>query len=140
MSQTFRCSKCGTTLCIVNGKSFSFYGNATICSNFPPSHWNSNWLKCSDCNEWAKSGCKKYNHSFKEASNGNCPKKNNTEKCTQQTENQLCSLCDKICSSHKTAESATNDYIDGTVAIQSEEQIFSVEEDDESDNKSNNAA
>eukprot|EP01084_Bolivina_argentea_P157310 274134_1 len=32
------------------------------------------------------------------------------------------------------------DYIDGTVAIQSEEQIFSVEENDESDNKSNNAA
>eukprot|EP01084_Bolivina_argentea_P139864 245991_1 len=137
MSQTFRCSKCGTTLCIVNGKSFSFYGNATICSNFPPSHWNSNWLKCSDCNEWAKSGCKKYNHSFKEASNGNCPKKNNTEKCTQQMENHNQPTKDDI---WKKFFPYPLDYIDGTVAIQSEEQIFSVEEDDESDNKSNNAA
>eukprot|EP01084_Bolivina_argentea_P033934 62751_1 len=53
MSYTFQCCSCKHVLAKVEGNSCSLLGNATIVTNFPPSNWNSQWLKCSNCNQFA---------------------------------------------------------------------------------------
>eukprot|EP01084_Bolivina_argentea_P042657 78640_1 len=49
----FKCNSCKQVIAEVKGNACSLKGNATIVSNFPPQNWNSNWIKCSKCNQFA---------------------------------------------------------------------------------------
>ena len=49
----FRCPSCKKVIAELNGGNCSIMGDATICSDFPPQNYNSNWIKCTKDNQYA---------------------------------------------------------------------------------------
>eukprot|EP00483_Globobulimina_turgida_P005142 UN05152 len=52
----FQCPSCKAILAKITGDAVSILGDATITGNFPPANINSNWIKCSKCNQYATIG------------------------------------------------------------------------------------
>eukprot|EP01083_Nonionella_stella_P094301 264515_1 len=51
-SYNFRCPGCKQVIATLTGSDISITGSATICGNFPPQNYNSNWVQCSKCNRY----------------------------------------------------------------------------------------
>eukprot|EP01083_Nonionella_stella_P086478 240299_1 len=64
-SYSFNCVSCKQIRATLQGDNLTIVGNCSV-GHYPPANWDSKWLKCSDCNQYAMMDCAPNNEKGKD--------------------------------------------------------------------------